>query len=97
MAEIVTSYVVEAKYVEGAAEKRAPYRKEHLERIGKLQREGVVPVAGALADMSASLMVLDVEYEESVKAIVESDVYWRNGIWTYYSMRKLNRVVSDRS
>ncbi len=93
MAEIKGCFVVEPTYVEGAADKRGPFRQEHLERVGKLQREGVMLVAGAFEDMSASLLVLDVSSEEAAAAIVESDAYWHNGIWTDYSMRKLNRVV----
>jgi uncharacterized protein YciI len=93
VAELRGAYVVEATYVEGAREKRAPYREEHLSRIAKLYEEGVVVVAGALADMSASIFVLDLEREDSARAIVETDVYWRNGIWTDFSIRKLNRVV----
>ncbi|HEX2054733.1 MAG TPA: YciI family protein [Actinomycetota bacterium] len=91
--EIQVCHVVEAAYVEGAADKRAPYRDEHLKRIGKLMDAGAVLVAGALADMSASLLVLAVEGEDAVRAVIESDVYWQNGIWTDYSVRKLNRVV----
>ena len=93
MAEIKGCFVVEPTYAEGAADKRAPFRQEHLERVGKLQREGVMLVAGAFEDMSASLLVLDVSSEEAAAAIVESDTYWHNGIWTDYSVRKLNRVV----
>jgi uncharacterized protein len=95
MAGLRASYVVQATYVEGAAEKRTPFREEHLERMGKLYREGVVLVAGALADMSASVMVLNLELEEAAKAIVETDIYWRNGIWTDFTIRKLNRVAFE--
>ena len=90
---ITTSHVVEATYVEGAADRRVPFREEHLERVGKLIDAGAVLVAGALADMSASLLVLDIEGEDAVRAVVESDVYWINGIWTGYTVRKLNRVT----
>lgn len=90
---ITTSHVVEATYVEGAADKRAPFREEHLERVGKLIDAGAVLVAGALADMSASLIVFAIEGEDAVRAVVESDVYWVNGIWTDYTVRKLNRVT----
>lgn len=93
MADIRTSHLVEARYVEGAAGKRAPYREEHLERMGKLYRQGALVVAGALADMSASLLVLAVESEEAARAIVETDVYWRNGIWTGYEVKRLNQVL----
>ncbi len=93
MPELRTAFVVEATYVEGAREKRGPYREEHLSRMDKLYDEGVVLVAGALADMSASVFVLDLEREDSARAIVETDTYWRNGIWTDFTIRKLNRVV----
>jgi uncharacterized protein len=91
--EIQTCHVVTATYCEGAAEKRAPYREAHLERVGKLIDAGAVVVAGALGDMSASLLVLAIEGEDAVRAVIESDVYWQNGIWTDYEVKRLNRVV----
>jgi uncharacterized protein len=93
--ELRTGYIVEAAYAEGAKEKRGPFRDEHLKRLGKLYREGVVAVAGALSDMSASLFILMVEWEDSARAIVETDVYWRNGIWTDYKLRRMNCVEFD--
>jgi uncharacterized protein len=93
MTEITTCYVVEATLVEGAAEKRVPYRENHLERISKLAAEGVVGAAGAFDDMSASLLLFAVESEEAAAAIIETDVYFREGIWTGYTIRKMNRVV----
>jgi uncharacterized protein YciI len=93
MADVKTSYVVEAAYAPDAADRREPFRPEHLDRIGKLSAEGALLVAGAFADMSASLLVLAVSSEDAVRAIVETDVYWRNGIWTGYTVRRLNRVV----
>jgi len=90
---IQTCHVVEATYAEGAAEKRAPYREEHLQRVAKLVDAGAVVVAGALADMSASLLILAIEGEDAVRAVIESDIYWENGIWTDYTVRKLNRVT----
>lgn len=90
---IETGHVVTATYCEGAAEKRAPYREEHLERVAKLIDAGAVIVAGALGDMSASLLVLNIEGEDAVRAMVEADVYWKNGIWTDYEVKRLNRVV----
>lgn len=89
---ISTAWVVEATYVEGAAGKRGPFREEHLARVGKLIDAGALLVAGALADMSASLLVFDIEGEDAVRAVVESDVYFLKGIWTGYTVAKLNRV-----
>jgi uncharacterized protein YciI len=92
VADITPYYVVEADYVEDATEKRRPYRQEHLERIRKLGSEGAVTLAGGFEDMRTSLLVFDLESEQSVAAVIESDVYWREGIWTGYRIRKLNAV-----
>ncbi len=51
--------------------------------------------AGAADDLSASILVFAVEKEEAVRAIVETDVYMRNGIWTDFTVTKLNRIVFD--
>lgn len=93
MAGVTPCYVVRASYVEGAAERRAPFRGEHLGRVEKLLREGALLLAGAFDDMSASLLIFAVRSEEAVAAVIESDVYWREGIWTDYTISKLNRVT----
>ncbi len=93
MPRVTPCFVVTASYVEGAAERRAPYRDEHLERVEKLLREGALLLGGAFDDMSASLLVFGVQSEEAVVAVIESDVYWREGIWTDYTIRKLNRIT----
>ena len=92
MVAIRTGYFVEARYARGAEEKRAPFRQEHLDRLGKLYEEGVVAVAGALTDMRASVLVFMVDGEDAARAIVESDVYWRNGVWNDYTVRQINFV-----
>lgn len=93
MAEIRPCFLVKAIYVEDAHEKRVPFREEHLSRVEKLIQEGAVLLAGAMDDMSHSLLVFNVESEDAARAVVESDVYWKNGVWTDYSVNKLNRVV----
>jgi uncharacterized protein YciI len=93
MADLKPCYAVEAFYVEGAANKREPYRQEHLERVTKLLAEGALIVAGGFEDMRSALLVFDVESEEAARVTIESDVYWREGIWIDYAVRKLNRVV----
>ncbi len=93
MSGSATCYVVEATYVESAAQRRAPFRQEHLERVEKLIAEGALAVAGAFDDMSASFLVFALKSRDAVVAVIESDVYWREGIWTDYRIRKVNRVT----
>lgn len=92
MRETKTCYVVEATYVEDAARLREPHRAEHLERLAKLHSEGVLLLGAAFSDTSGSLLVLQVANEESVAAIVETDVYWQAGVWTEWKTRAINRV-----
>lgn len=89
-------FVVEAALVDDAARRRAPHRTEHLTRISKLEVEGVVVVAGAFDDLSASLLVLRLDSPDAAAAVIETDVYWRNGVWTGYEVRALNRVMFAR-
>jgi uncharacterized protein len=88
-------YVAECLYAKGAADKRAPFREAHLARVGMLSDEGAVLLVGAFDDLSASLFVLAVESEEAVVAIIETDVYWKNKVWTSYRIRRLNRVMFE--
>ena len=93
MAETKACFVVEAAYADDATESRAPYREQHLERVERLMTEGTLLLAGAYDDMSASLLILDVADEKQAREIAESDVYWREGIWTEITVLRLNRVV----
>src|SRR6267143_1976261 len=88
-------YVAECTYARDAAQKRAPFREAHLARIGMLSDEGALLLAGAFDDMSASLLVVAVESEEAVTAIIETDVYWKNKIWTSFKIRRLDRVILE--
>jgi uncharacterized protein YciI len=90
--ELKVHLVVEADYVEGAAERREPHRAEHLERVRELGREGTLVLAGGFEDLSSSLLVFTLTDEQVVSDLIESDVYWREGIWTHYRIRKLNAV-----
>ena len=95
MAHTEPCFVVEAAYAEGAAERRAPFRAEHLGRLGMLADEGALLLAGSFDDLSASMLVFALESEEAVVAVIETDVYWRQSVWTSYTVRKLNRVVLE--
>lgn len=93
--QIQQVYVAEAALSADAAERRAPVRAEHLERLNRLISQEVVQAAGAFDDLSASLLVLHVIDEQAAREIIEDDIYWRTGVWTGVTIRRLNRVVPD--
>jgi uncharacterized protein len=86
-------FVVEATYASNAAEARKPHRQAHLDRVRKLAGEGVLVLAGAYEDMSASLLVFEVETEDAVRAVIKTDIYLEQGVWSGYRIKKLSRVV----
>lgn len=95
MPGIEPCFVVEAAYAKGAAQTRGPFREAHLARLAMLSEEGALVLGGAYDDVSASLLVFALESEDAVAAIIESDVYWKNKVWTAYKIRRFNRVLFE--
>ena len=90
------TWLVEATCAPDAAESRVPFRAEHLARMLRLKEEGVVIEVGAVADISASVVLIRAASEDAALEICRQDVYTRNGIWVEFRARPFNRVyVTD--
>lgn len=76
------TFLVRATYCADAATAREPYRARHLAGVRQLLASGGVLIAGALADLSASVLVVRAADAEAARAIAEADVYWQHGVWT---------------
>ena len=85
-------FLAEGTYALDAVTKREPFRQEHMQRIKKLIDEGAVEVAAGFEDLSGSMLIIKVKTDEAARAIVESDIYWKKGVWTDYRIRKVNIV-----
>ncbi len=85
-------FVVEATYAPDAAETRAPFRAEHIARIGELRAAGIIVEAGAYADVSASLLLVRAADAEAAAEVARSDVYLRNGVWVELRVRPFGRI-----
>ncbi|MCU0504515.1 MAG: YciI family protein [Chloroflexi bacterium] len=88
-------WALEATYAPDGAEARAPYRAEHLERIARLTRAGIVIEAGAFTDVSRSIVLLRAESEEAALAIAREDPYTREGVWVEIRVAPFGRVVVE--
>ncbi|KAJ6454700.1 hypothetical protein C8R45DRAFT_1037749 [Mycena sanguinolenta] len=76
---------------EGALERRLAVRPKHLEKASTLISDGVIRVGGALLSPESitggekkivgSCMIYEAESLETVKALVESDIYYTSGVW----------------
>jgi uncharacterized protein YciI len=90
--EVESTWLVEATYAPDAAETRTPYRAEHLAGVGRHLADGTFAMAGALADVSASLIVVRAASEEEALAVCRDDVYLRNGVWVELRARPFGLV-----
>ena len=82
--------------VENYVEKRAPYRKEHLDMVKKGFEAGEIVLAGALADPAdGSVLVFRGAGPESAERFAQNDPYVTNRLVTSWRVRKWNTVVGD--
>lgn len=81
-------YVMWGSYCENVAEKRAPYRQAHLDRLAMLKESGSLITLGPTQDLTLVFGVYDAVDEAAVRQLIESDPYWENGIWTEYQVKE---------
>jgi uncharacterized protein len=93
---IESIWLVEATYAPDAADRRKPFRAEHLARILELRDAGVIVEAGAFTDVSASVVLLRASSEDEALAICRDDVYLRNGVWLELRARPFGLVTRER-
>ncbi|MFI2667290.1 YciI family protein [Micromonospora carbonacea] len=76
------TYLVTAVFAADAAARREPHRAAHLAHVRALLADGAALVAGARADLTASVLVLRAADAAAARALVAQDPYWRHGVWT---------------
>ena len=94
---IEPTWLIEATYAPDAAVMRVPFRARHLARIVELRDAGVVIEAGALTDMSASILIIRAADEAAALEIARSDIYTANGVWVEVRARPFGRVIRSGS
>lgn len=85
-------FMIEGLYAPDAEELRRPVRARHLARIAELRDAGIVLEAGALGDMSASVILARAADEEAARELARSDVYMSSGAWVELRVRPFGRV-----
>jgi uncharacterized protein len=81
------------EYVEGMAERRGPYREEHLAGIRAERDAGRLIMAGALGNppTGGAFVFRGVE-REAVEAFAQADPYTRAGLVTSWRAERWNLV-----
>ena len=75
-------FVLWGTYCSDALEKRAPFREEHLSRLGELKDAGRLITLGPTEGSTHVFGIFEAETHAEVKQLVEADIYWKQKIWT---------------
>ncbi len=74
-------------YVDDMAERRTPYREEHLLLISAWKADGRILLAGAMGDPPRALFVF--AHEGDASAFMTADPYAQNGLVTQHKTEPL--------
>jgi uncharacterized protein YciI len=85
-------YVLWGSYCDNALEKRTPYRQAHLDGLTQQKEQGILITLGPTKDNTKVFGIYEAENEAIVRNLVESDPYWKHGIWTEYNVKEWIQV-----
>ncbi len=88
----MAKYIMWGSYCDNVLEKRTPYREEHLAGLKKHKESGLIITVGPTTDLTKVFGIYDAPDEATVKHIIESDPYWKHGIWTEYEVKEWIQV-----
>ena len=87
-------YALFYDYVEDIVERRAPFREEHLGKLGEVKAQIRMLMGGALGDPPhGALIVFDVDDPAIVEEWVKNDPYVINGLVTEHRIEYWNVVI----
>ena len=76
------------------APERLSARPSHRARLKALHRDGVVPMAGPLADDSGALIVFNVDYWDDLEQLLSADPYFSTTGVSVKSVRQWNPFIT---
>ena len=89
-------FVLLYETVENYAERRAPFRADHLELAREAHARGELLLAGALADpIDGALLVFRASDKSTVEDFVHRDPYVKNGLIRKWRVRPWTVVIGS--
>lgn len=87
-------YLLFYSFVEGMAERRAPYRKAHLMHLEAAVARGDLVLAGAFSEpLDGSVFLFQGSSPAAAEALAQTDPYVLNGLVTRWHVRAWATVV----
>lgn len=81
-------FIMWGSYCENALEKRIPYRQAHLDGLAGQKQQGILITLGPTKDNTKVFGIYEAASDKEITELVESDPYWKNGIWTEYEIKE---------
>ena len=81
--------------VDGFADKRLPFRPQHLQLARDAAARGELVMAGALGEPVGALLVFRTADRRTVEAFAESDPYVTGGLVTRWTVRPWTVVIGQ--
>ena len=79
-------FIVFGKYCEDAINKREPFRKQHLDRLGKLKDSNILVTLGPTKCTKYLFGIFNAKDKNELRELIENDIYWKKGIWTSFEI-----------
>ncbi|MGB8699140.1 MAG: YciI family protein [Thermosynechococcaceae cyanobacterium] len=86
-------YVLWGDYCDDVVEKRAPYRQAHLDGLAEQKAAGILITLGPTQDLQHVFGIYEADEVTVVRNLIESDPYWKHGIWTSYRLHEWIQAV----
>ena len=82
-------------YVADMADRRTPFRPQHLQLVQAAQAAGELEMAGALDEpLDGAVLVFSCSSPEPIERFIAADPYVQNGLVTRTSIRRWNVVTT---
>ena len=79
-------FIVFGKYCEDAINKREPFRKQHLDRLGNLKDSNILVTLGPTKCTKYLFGIFNAKDKNELKDLIENDIYWKEGIWSSFEI-----------
>jgi uncharacterized protein YciI len=84
----MSKFVMWGNYCDNVLEKREPFRESHLAGLAQQKEQGILITLGPTKDLTKVFGIYEAVDEATVRALVEADPYWQNGIWTDFEIKE---------
>jgi uncharacterized protein len=89
----MAKYVLWGSYCSDVLDRRAPHRQAHLDGLNQQKADGILVTLGPTQDLTQVFGIYDAPDIDTVKALIEGDPYWKNGVWTSYEVKEWIQAI----